>query len=299
MYNILKSPLFYSIAVVTIMATSLAVYTNYSKNVVDETGKRQGYWVITGNMINDPAFSSNSVVEEGNYTNDLKTGIWKKYYPSGELRSEIAFLNNKPNGTYTLYYQNGVIEEKGSWSRNKNTGEFERNYKNGNPHQRFQFSDSGKRNGAQTYYHENGKIALEVNIVNGKETGVMKRYNEKGTLQEEKTFADGIFVEGSTKSYSSKPKVYIPEPAEIEDNSDVSAKPKPVEKETTNSAHHFKPNGHNILYDQNNNISQSGIFKEGRLWNGKWFKYNRDGILLRVDIYRGGKFIGHGLLEQE
>ncbi|MFK7757166.1 MAG: toxin-antitoxin system YwqK family antitoxin [Flavobacteriales bacterium] len=298
MNHILKNPLFYSLSVITTLVASVAVYSNYAKNVVDEAGKRQGYWVITGNMINDPAYNSSDVVEEGKYANDFKTGVWKKYYPSGNIRSEITFINNKPQGLYTLYFDNGVIEEKGNWARTKNTGNFERNYRNGNPHQKFSFSDSGKRNGPQTYYHENGNIALEVNLLNGKESGIMKRYDDKGIIQEEKSFNNGTFIEGSTKSYTKKANEYIPQPAEIEENSDILETPKEVEKEKTNSAHHFKPDGHNVLYDQNNNISQSGIFKGGRLWDGKWFKYNRDGILLRVDIYRGGKFIGHGLMEQ-
>lgn len=299
MNSIFKNPIFYSFSLAVAVITSVAIYSNYTKNVIDESGKRQGYWVITGNMMNDPSYSSSAVIEEGHYDNDLKTGVWKKYYPSGELRSEIAYVNNKPQGLYTLYYENGIIEEKANWARTKNIGSFERNYKNGNPHQRFFFSDSGKRNGAQTYYHENGNTALEVTLVNGKESGVMKRYDKEGKLQEEKNFDNGAFINGSTKTYSGTPKTYVPEPAEIEENSDVKASPNKLEEETTNSAHHFKPNGHNILYDQNNNISQSGTFKEGRLWNGKWFKYNRDGLVLRVDIYRGGKFIGHGLLEQE
>jgi len=250
-------------------------------------------------MRSDPAISEHALVEEGTYTNDLKTGVLKKYYPSGELRSEITYSLNKPSGDYTLYYENGVIEEKGKVARNKNIGSFERNYKNGNPHQRFLFSDSGKRNGKQLYYHENGNMALEVTVVNGKETGVMKRYSENGSIEEEKSFENGTFINGSTKSYKNKPKTYVPEPAEINEKSDVLATTKKIEEEKTNAAHHFKPNGHNILYDQNNNISQTGTFKNGRLWSGKWYKYNRDGILLRVDVYRGGKFIGHGLLEQD
>ncbi len=284
---------------ITVIASSLYVYSELSKNFIDEAGLRQGYWVITGAMVNEPAFDSTDIVEEGKYVDDLKNGVWKKYYPSGILRSEISFEQNKPIGSYTLYYENGIVEEQGNWQRNKNTGSFIRNYVNGNPHQRFEFVDSGKRDGQQLYYHENGELALDVTLSNGKEVGVMKRYNESGDLSEEKIFEKGELVQGSTKNHDSLKEEFVPQPAEVEKDSDVISTPTKPNEGDTNSAFHFQPNGHNILYDQNKNISQSGTFKDGRLWNGKWYKYNKNGILLRVDIYRNGKFIGHGLLDKE
>ena len=121
-----------------------------------------------------------------------------------------------------------------------------------------------------------------------------------GFLQEEKSFSNGNYVSGSTKNYDKAPKEeYIPEPVELEKDSEIKETTDTPKEEKTNSAHHFKPNGHNILYDKNRNITQSGLFKDGRLYNGKWFKYNRDGILYRVDVYRNGKFIGQGILEQD
>ncbi len=271
-----------------------------ANNRVDEEGLRQGYWIITGNMTNEKGFSSSSVVEEGAYKDDLKTGIWKKYYPTGELRSEITFTNNRPIGDYWLYFKNGVLEEKGNWQRTKNIGEFIRNYENGNPHQKFLFSDSGKRNGIQLYYHSNGNLALEVEVINGQETGVMKRYDEDGNLSEERTFEKGKYLEGTVKNHGTTQEKYEPKPVEPKTGEDISTTTaQPSSNEEPNAAHHFKPNGHNILYNKNKQISQTGVFKEGRLWNGKWYKYNINGILIRVDVYRNGKFIGHGIIEEE
>ncbi len=299
MKSVLSSQLISICAAISILVGSLYYFSDTVKNHVDDSGMRQGHWVITGSMVNNPDFESDDIVEEGSYENDKKAGIWNKFYPDGKIRSQITYKNDKPIGEYTLYYDNGIVEESGNWQRNKNIGEFQRNYSNGNPHQRFAFSDSGKRNGKQTYFHENGSIALLVELVNGKESGIMKRYDEKGELSEEKSFDNGQFIAGTTKSHQELPEKFIPPPAEIEKNSDVIPSPPKSEESETNSAHHFQQNGHNILYDKNNSISQTGFFKEGKLWNGKWFKYNVNGILLRVDIYRNGKFIGHGVLEQE
>lgn len=284
----------------SLILCSTIVSTDFGNNHVDENGLRQGYWVLTGSMTVEKGFTLDSKVEEGNYENDLKTGVWKKYYPSGQLRSEITYSKNKPVGVYSLYYENGVVEEQGNWQRNKNIGSFSRNYKNGNPHQKFVFSDSGKRNGIQLYYHSNGQLALEVNVINGQESGVMKRYNENGDLIEEKSFLKGKCQEDLTKKTVEVKADYVPPPAEIGEGKDVEISTlHPNSDEETNAAHHFKPDGHNILYNRNKQVTQTGIFKKGRLWNGKWNKYNKDGILIRVDVYRQGKFIGHGLMEPE
>lgn len=299
MKSLLNNQIVLSVTVLTALLSSVVLYTEFSSNYIDESGQRQGYWVITGEMVNEIGFSSSAIVEEGPYVNDLKSGVWKKYYPSGNIRSEITYVDNKPVGDYILYYENGVVEESGNWQRTKNTGQFERNYSNGNPHQRFKFSDSGKRNGEQLYYHENGNLALQVNLLNGKETGVMKRFDEDGNLSEEKSFDNGSFIGGSTKNYQEEEVQFTPKPVAVDKQSDIKETPTEPKNENTNSAHHFKPNGHNILYDLNRNVSQSGLFKDGRLWNGKWFKYNKNGILLRVDVYRNGRFIGHGLIEKE
>jgi len=299
MKSLFKNQILTVFAITSVLVGASIAWSEFSKNYVDDSGKKQGYWVITGSMVDDSTYDLDSKVEEGNFTDNLKTGKWVKYYASGEIRSEITYEANRPLGAYTLYYENGVVEEEGNWQRNKNVGKFIRNYSNGQPHQDFSFSDSGKRNGEQKYYHENGEVALLVNIVNGKESGIMKRYDTDGSLVEEKNFNGGEFVKGSTKKFKERPEDFVPAPVKVDETSDVQAETESSSDESTNAAHHFKPNGFNILYDQNKNVSQSGTFKNGRLWNGKWYKYNRDGILLRVDIYRSGKFIGHGLLEED
>jgi hypothetical protein len=59
----------------------------------------------------------------------------------------------------------------------------------------------------------------------------------------------------------------------------------------------FNRSGFNTLYNRNKQITQVGEFKEGRLWNGKWHRYDANGKLKKIEVYREGKFIGYGLLE--
>ncbi|MFM9983792.1 MAG: toxin-antitoxin system YwqK family antitoxin, partial [Flavobacteriales bacterium] len=150
-------------------------------------------------------------------------------------------------------------------------------------------------NGIQKYYHENGKMSMEVNIVNGAESGVCKRYNPDGTLAEEKTFENGAVKKGSTKKHKT-----VKAASTSKDPYDKKVgKQSVVTEDQTNKAQVFMPNGFNTLYDKNGNVTQSGEFKEGRLYDGKWYRYNSDGLLIRIEIYKGGKYIGNGVINDD
>lgn len=288
-------PIYILLAIATLLSPSLlANQITNEINKIDEKGQRQGYWIIKGDMIKDPAYKPENKVEEGRYKDNRKEGLWKKYWPNGKLRSQINYAAGKPSGEYQLFYENGQTEEHGFWSSNKNTGDFKRFYDNGNPQQHFIFGENGKRNGVQKYYHENGKLAMEVNIVNGNESGLMRRYNPDGTLIEEKIFDNGVLKE--TKNIAPAKPVASP----VKDPYDKTVgSPSKVTNDKTNAADTFKPNGFNTLYNQNGDVTQSGEFKNGKLYNGKWYRYNNDGLLIRVEIYRNGTCIGNGVLSDE
>lgn len=269
-------------------------------NLVDEQGRKQGYWIVKGYMIDSDEYSPNSTVEEGNYTDNLKNGLWTKYYPNGVVKSEIHYKQNRPRGEYHIYYKNGQLEEHGNWERNKNVGEFERYYPNGNPQQEFFFTDKGLRYGNQKYFHENGKLWLEVEVVNGKEEGEMKRYYPNGLLKERKVFHNGNVDPNSVRTYAgNKPNEPKAKPApteEIVDQPITETEANPDGK--TNEAVKFKVNGYNTIYNDNDQVTQVGQFKNGQLWNGKWHQYNQDGILIRIEVYKDGKYVGNGLIEK-
>jgi antitoxin component YwqK of YwqJK toxin-antitoxin module len=278
------------------LASLIAVQTSAfdgETNRTDSNGRRQGYWIINGGMVNDKSYKPEAKVEEGNYKDNRKEGLWKKFWPNGKSRSEINYASGKPIGEYKLYYENGKLEEHGFWNNNKNTGEFKRYYSNGNPQQNFLFGENGKRSGNQKYYYENGKLAMEVNVANGSESGVCKRYNTDGTLAEEKVFENGTVRQGSVKKYKEVSSQPVPKADPYDPN---VGKESVVTSDKTNKAQSFKPNGFNTLYDKNGNITQSGEFLDGRLYDGKWYRYNSNGILIRIEIYKGGKYVGTGVI---
>jgi antitoxin component YwqK of YwqJK toxin-antitoxin module len=261
-------------------------------NAIDANGKRQGYWKITGSMTIEDGFRDNQVVEEGNYETNEKIGIWKKYYPSGVLRNEIAFKNNMPRGVYKVYYPNGKLEEEGNWQGNKNIGVFKRYHKNGKLAQDFTFTSGGKRDGVQNYYYNNGNLQLTVEVEEGVANGFYKTFYPDGKPKMEKTVINGLVEENSIKSFEPAKEEYAKvEMPEVPENIKTH-----VDKKEAKILE-FERSGQNALYNHRKQVTQIGEFKNGRLWNGKWNRYDPNGNLKKVEVYKEGKFIGYGVLE--
>ena len=268
-------------------------------NKVEENNLKQGHWIYFGKMMDLPEFKPDQKVEEGEYRNSRKEGIWEKYFPNGKTRSEISFMNNRPDGDYRIYYENGRLEEKGVWRNDRNLKSFKRFYENGLPQQEFFFSESGKRNGTQKYYHENGKLMITVEIHEGKKMGELREFYENGELKSIRLFDEsGLLREKKSKGFG----LDYPE-IQLEDTApDIIEKTSLIvsEEEKPNEAMgDFSGEGNYILYNKNRQISQKGYFTGGRLKNGAKYLYDKDGILNTIEIYYNFRFIGEGVIEEE
>ena len=253
-------------------------------NTVDATGLKQGTWIIQGSMLKDPTYSASAKVEEGVYLNNEREGMWKRYYPNGAVRSEISYQSGKPEGPYKLYYANGKVEETGRWHDGKQTDRFQRYHSNGILKEELSYDQEGNRHGRQQYYHENGTLALEVDMQLGAEHGMQKRYDEQGQLMEERNFDNGKSKPGGVKSYMTPQQTKA---AQMGASQVVQS-----EERKTNDAQTFDPGGYNVLYDKNGNICVTGDFLNGKLYNGRVFHYNADGLKTGTEIFNRGKSNG-------
>ncbi len=123
---------------------------------------------ISGNVINAYIYNDNGekisegvVDKEGN-----KTGYWKNFYPTGELKSEGEYRNNTQQGKWVFYYKNGEIEQ---------TGEFE----------------NGRLNGKWVWYYESGQVKREEEYYNGREEGMFVEYDVTGEVITKGEYFDG------------------------------------------------------------------------------------------------------------
>lgn len=265
-------------------------------NKVDANRKRQGYWMIKAKPPKYRQYPLGNLVEEGMYINSRKEGLWKKYYPSTKLKSEITYKGSRPFGAYTLYYENGNTEEAGNWERTKNTGGFKRYHPNGKVAQQFTFTPSGKRTGKQTYYYPNGKLRLEGTWNEGVETGEQKEYYENGDLMSVKKFNNGELDKASFESYAPKTTQVDPIEKIVAEGEEIKVT---VSKEEKPNQGAFDGNGYKKLFNRDRHISKDGVFKNYRLIDGKQFKYDENGLLVQIMIFKGGKYIGDGVIEED
>ncbi len=250
------------------VAQNFKILNGDTINRIDNNNLKQGLWI----SFNE---DTGKKIDEGIYKNGKKSGIWKKYYKSGTIKSEITYLNNIPTGYAKFYYANGNVSEEGIWKINKWTGNYKYYFENGKLSYDWNYNSSGKRTGDQKYYHENGNLMIEGDWANGKEAGALKEYYVDGSLKSEKSFADGKLDETSVKHYKKQ-----------ETKAIVTKKEKSIE-----SVKLFTGNGYYKLNNKNKKVDREGEFLNGRLVDGKRYFYNSNGELIKTSIYKNGKLI--------
>lgn len=263
-------------------------------NKKDETGKKQGHWIYLGKDRPGAGYPENGKVEEGDYEDDRKEGVWIKYHFDGKTpKLKGEYSNNRPKGNYTKFHENGSVKEDGKFERDMYLDTLKRFHENGQLEYISNYNASGKEDGKVTYFYANGQEEFVYNSTNGKPTGKATRYYPNGDIKEVITFnADGGVDEGGVvKKEPVRPMISVEDPGA----SKVTSKPV-VAPIIQDNGGKFNPNGYNKVYNKNRDIYQDGIFKDGRLFDGKLYVYDSDGILLKVQIYREGKYHSDGVL---
>jgi len=275
---------------------SFEIYEGDTINIIDDSGKKQGFWIIFSNNGGSmgEGFSPQEKSKEGHFRDNRKVGLWKSYFPGEILKSEVSYQNGRAKGPYIVFYPNGQVQEKGIWEHSRNVGEYMRWHPNGKLAQEFVYDQKGKRSGIQRYFYPSGKLEVEVKMENGLENGDFKRFYPTGELKEEMNYVRGSMRANSHVIYP--PKKTIPKKDETVD---VSKKPVRINEDQPNPVLRFVTDGYNKLYNRDKQLSQDGLFKDGKLWTGQWYRYNEDGILLRIEIYKAGAYIGNGPIEAE
>lgn len=270
-----------------------AQQANETFNQLDTNNLKQGYWKVTAEMRQDTSYPPDNTIEEGEYNNGRKVGLWVRYYPNGTKQSEISYINGRPKGEYKTFYNNGKVEEEGSWVMQKNTGNFKRYYNNGEKMQEFVFDENGVRNGKQLYFYENGQVEVEVTVLDGKEEGTMKRYFDNGDLRSEVEVSEGKADNNTRKEYINNQKELVKRTPKVE------KKEAKIESAVKPNLGTVNPEGYNKLYTRSLLLKWDGYYHFGKPWNGKKYIYNENGILEKIEIYKDGLYIGNGVIEKD
>jgi len=231
-------------------------------------------------------YNANTKVEEGILVKGKKEAIWTKYYPDGKTpKLKGKYVSNVPNGPYEKFYPTGIIKEKGVFS---------------NQHY----------NDTLTYYFPSGKISsISIYDKHGKQLGITKHFYDNGTLalsyesKEDKVKGDVTWYE---KSGVISSQIHIKKQGKVEAivfndlafNSNTPILTKgfnairvagPILKDGP-----FDPNGYNVVYNKQDELYQIGSFKCGKIYSGKIYNYDSNGLLKSISIYRDGFYFSEG-----
>lgn len=129
---------------ILVNAQSFEVVVRDTINMTNANGKKQGKWIVSGFHNTKSGYNPNQKIEEGFYIDNKKTGVWKQYYKSGNVKNKITFSNGRPNGPCTMFYENGKIDEEGTWIDNHWVGVYKKYSENGKILHEFNFDTKGK-----------------------------------------------------------------------------------------------------------------------------------------------------------
>lgn len=101
-----------------ILASSVFGFSQKKINQTDGNNFKTGHWIYYGKDRPEMNYCSDCKVEEGEYVNDRKEGVWIKYYSNGNPKLKGEFKNGRPHGPYEKFWENGNIKERGCF-RNK------------------------------------------------------------------------------------------------------------------------------------------------------------------------------------
>ncbi len=259
-------------------------------NQKDKNGLKQGFWIYYGKDRPEAGIPENGKIEEGPYEDDRREGMWTKYHNDGLTpRIKGSYVNNRPQGTYMKIHPNGKVKEIGTFERNSYRDSLKRFHENGILEYAAKYNENGQEQGVVKYYYPNGQVEFEYKSENGKPVGKATRYYENGDVKELIEYD----VEG--RVISSIEKEMVKATVSVKDPGASKEKAPHVVRPRTKGAK-FQLNGYNKCYNNNDEIWQDGEFRNGELWDGKVYEYDRDGILLKVKVFKQGVYHSDGQL---
>jgi antitoxin component YwqK of YwqJK toxin-antitoxin module len=289
---------------ITSFSQTSETYKGKKVNEKDAAGQKQGHWVVLNSGGKFPGFEEGALVEEGDYLDNKKIGIWTKYYANGNKKHELTFTNNLPNGYAKFYYKDGLMQEEGMWKDNKWVGEYRYYHENGNLFYNWVYNAQGKREGTQQYFYENGNLMIEGAWKDGSESGLLKEYYENGSVKTEKHFAIGKIEATATKSYelgmqfdenatrAKKLAEGIKQQHQPKSTSATAGNNISIVKEEKAKDVGMIGDGQKTTYNKFGKPLLSGSFRNSMLMEGKEHVYDENGKYLKTYIIKDGKRSG-------
>lgn len=244
---------------------AITSYGQDTLNQFDENNYRHGYWLIKTD--NTPAKNrEDQLFLEGRYFHGLKTNIWLTYFNNNLIKKEKYNSNHLEHDIQ--YNSNGnVIEE-------------------------CYFDQDGKLIQGQKYQYR---------IINGKNTLVYH-----GNLGSNYKLLNGEYYDSTYEcwfTFKDSLGKYYSTPSNDCDTVKLKRAKSPTLCDPTNlpipaNDQSSVPKLHDpYIGKDSKQISEDGEYRNGKLWNGKKYVYDKNGMLQRIEIYKEGKYAGDAQMD--
>lgn len=283
-----------------ILLTSFFLYSSATSiaqsdtvNQVDEDGRKQGHWIYYGKDRPEAGFPADGKIEEGPYLDDRKHGYWYKYHRDGITpKLKGNYERNRPNGKYWKYYEDGTRKEEGEWTKNRYVGLHVRYFRNGNMESCEQYNEEGKRIGNSYFYFQNGcrERVNEYDSTGGFVKSLIYSADSCDIITD--TISPPISDCGyrpttngpGTKKNNIGKKTYTWRymTEYLEEYSDSSI------------CNSISETGR--CYNKDRELFFRGICKDGKVLQGSMYFYDKDGILMKVELWKNGEYLKDGVL---
>jgi len=246
------------------------VIGTYDKNGIPEGVRRE--YDKKGKVEKAYIFRHGKVIAEGIFTDaGEKEGLWKEYFPDGQLKATGLYNKDLHEGLWKFYYPTGQIEQIGKYINDKPDSTWRWFYSNGKIKREEKFYN-GLSDGLMTEYNVDGKVIAQGEYIEGKK-GDFWFYVE-GDNREEGNYVEGL-RSGLWKSYY--------------DDGQLSFQGKFIDD---------LPNGKHTWYWDNGKIKKEGNYVMGRK-TGDWKKYDPNGMLIITISYKSGKEVKYDGIETD
>lgn len=278
----------------------------------DKNGKRTGFWAL--DSLNQPVSPESPLkMKEGYYVNGRKKGVWVLFFKGGKVPRVIGEYNdNRPSGAFFRFKESGELVQASSVANkiapdqsvqvtndlfscrmlfdNKDivAGQvfFAKNFSTTNKSYNF-WMESNLNSIAST------SSVVDFNWLNSNYNAILTTYLKLRTPSKLRVVESGVKPETVKSVTLSKQTVISPA---VQSTASPANLPPVVKSPKVAKGLTFMPNGFNKLYTESNEIWMDGHFENGQLKSGKVFIYDKDGILLKVRVYKDGKYESDGVL---
>ncbi|MEI8006730.1 MAG: toxin-antitoxin system YwqK family antitoxin [Bacteroidota bacterium] len=97
------------------------------------------------------------LLSEENFITGTRSGVFKTFYPNGNVTEVIHFREGRKDGEWVQYFDDGKLKFKGTYVNDEKEGPFAGYFHNG----KISFSGAyktGHMDGPWTFYEENGEV---------------------------------------------------------------------------------------------------------------------------------------------